>query len=232
MYQNTLAIYLRNIFRRLGLLRYISYFLPKKSYELEFEQHISDIIIDDDIVWDVGANIGFYTTRFAKLAHKGKVIAFEPSEINYEKLLENTIDVENIDSIKCALGSEVTELFFEQGSDNIGATSKIVNETKNSKIIKSVTGDDLIYSEHFSKPNIIKIDVEGYELEVIIGLSKFLKSGYARAVFIEVHFAYLNEKYGRSGVQRLLEIIKNMNYDIKWIDSSHIQAVRKNVNKN
>lgn len=75
-------------------------------------------------------------------------------------------------------------------------------------------------------PNVIKIDVEGFEVEVVQGLSQTLSDRRLRAVFIEVHFLEISKRGLRDGVGRLKTSLENAGLSVRWLDPSHIVARR------
>jgi hypothetical protein len=75
-------------------------------------------------------------------------------------------------------------------------------------------------------PDVVKIDVEGYELEVVEGLSKALSSGQVRSVFIEVHFALLHGRKLDKAPAAILQRLRQHGFSVRWVDPSHIGARR------
>lgn len=134
----------------------------------------------NDLVFDVGANMGNRTKIFLKL--NAKVVAFEPQKI-CAKFLESAFKNENkFTLIKKALGAKNGEAeMFIANEHTISTLSKHwVTATKESgrfrqnkwnkrQIVEITTLDNMI--KQFGIPSFIKIDVEGYEYEVLSGIS-------------------------------------------------------------
>ena len=84
---NRAIIKARSIARRIGLKRLYYRFVPERTYEEKFHHQISAELRQGDVVWDVGANLGYYTNIFAeKTGSTGRVFAFEPVAHTYEEL--------------------------------------------------------------------------------------------------------------------------------------------------
>lgn len=153
--------------------------LFKKSERKEF---YSQFIQPDDLCFDVGANKGNRTVIFLELG--AKVVAVEPQQECYAHLTKRFGDT--IDLIKQGLGEkESTETMYVSGSTLISSFSKdhvdMMQEDRfkgadwgKTIEISMTTMDHLI--DKYGTPAFCKIDVEGYEYDVLKGLSKPLKA--------------------------------------------------------
>jgi FkbM family methyltransferase len=218
---------LRKITRKLGLNPLLFRLLyGNKSYEQYFDNKFSSSLVEGDIVLDIGANVGFYTKDFAKIVSgTGLIFAIEPSEINFNKLKETSKNFSNIIPLNLAIGSKNDKLFISQGEDELGANSRISNiETKNGKWVDVLTIDDLV--KMHKQPSAIKIDVEGFEIEVLKGSLLTLKSKTLRMIGIEVHTSILHENGINNGPEQIEQILISNGFKIEWTDFSHIVATR------
>jgi FkbM family methyltransferase len=148
---------------------------------------------EEDCFADVGANIGVYTLLASGYCG-ANTIAFEPVSTTYEWLEKNIIlnRIENkVVAYNYGVGSSAGTLHFSTGYDTI---NHVVSE-ENVGHTKKVQVNTL---EHFCDihviPLIIKVDVEGYETEVINGLGKLLHDNRLKVIIIE-----LNGSGGRYG---------------------------------
>ena len=129
-----------------------------------------------DTVVDIGANIGLYTLFFSKLVGAtGKVIAFEPDPENFDVLKKNIElnEITNVTLMQKGISNknETMKLYKSHAS---GAHSLIKNEwAKEYTDIQTVTLDDYFNGEEI---DMMKIDAEGFELEVIEGGKKLLEN--------------------------------------------------------
>ncbi len=131
---------------------------------------------------DVGANFGWYTCIFSKLAsHNGKVVAIEPSPDNL-KYLEDNIQENNLKNVlleRVAVGEKEENLLLYKALDsNPGAHSLIKNTPFQGKEgltypVKVKSLDSILFN--VNKINLMKMDIEGYEITALKGGLETLK---------------------------------------------------------
>ncbi len=133
------------------------------------------------IVFDIGANAGFYSLLFSKKCWNGKIIAFEPSGREWRRLLEH-IEInhcKNIVAENLAVGdcSRTMQLYIHE-EQNMGMNSlKPDNRFRyiDKEPIKMISLDQYFSEHHELKAlDFIKIDVEGFESEVVEGARDIL----------------------------------------------------------
>jgi FkbM family methyltransferase len=170
----------------------------------------------NDIVLDVGANIGFISLVVANFVGDGGLVyAFEPHPEIYQ-ILEENIDInslKNICPMNIALGSKLSKAkIYEHLNINRASASlfrtKNIDEEESKWQTKVTTIDLLIEKRKIKIPKLIKIDVEGFELEVIKGAKKLLSSQRAPALCIE--FSILHPIYG-GNIHDVYNFIKEVN---------------------
>jgi FkbM family methyltransferase len=219
----------RDLGRSLGLNKRIAVLLNGSGYEIRYDGRFSSAMRADDCVWDVGANVGYYTRQFSKRAgDRGIVFAFEPSPVNFPRLLASTAEMLNVKPLQIGLGLQNGQLAFQQGEDDLGATSRIVASGRGGSLVEIRTGSSLIESGDVSAPNVIKIDVEGFELEVVQGLGRHLDAEALRAIGIEVHFEILKSRGLSQAPQQIEKLLEQRGFAVSWPDSSHMLALRRN----
>jgi FkbM family methyltransferase len=221
---------LRRLGRFFGLNSIVAKLLYGSEYEMSYDKNLQSQINRGDVIWDIGANIGYYTNLFSDIVgSSGNVIAFEPSPINYQNLCRATEKKTNISLFNFGLGLKDSTVLFEQGEDSIGATSRIIGDHEMSKDAISVpimVADNLVQENKIKIPNVIKIDVEGYELEVIKGFQKTLNNKDIRVIGIEVHFQILAFRNMNHAPNEIIQILEDSGFKIRWTDSSHLIAIR------
>ena len=154
-------------------------------YELPLQKALSKYLKLEDIVYDIGANVGFFTVISAKLVgDSGHVYAFEPDPDNI-KNLEHNIQLDSFSNITIleqavARSTGTGELLLTgySGSRTLSTTAKSESQKYQScpKIpVKLVAIDDLVTQQMIPPPTVVKIDVEGAELDVLEGMSQTIK---------------------------------------------------------
>lgn len=226
------AIGLRRIGQRLGVLRPLQRRYRRwfgGAPEVAFDRALRDTVKGGDTVWDVGAHVGAYTTTFAELVGpSGRVVAFEPSPVVLGELTKATASYDNVVIVDAAL-SDVrgTADFFRS---DVGPTSfhglsadGSDHELSAADVVRTERGDELA-KEH--PPNVIKIDVEGFELEVLRGLG--LENGVPElhTIAVEVHFQTLMRRGLEDAPRRILQLLESAGFTVRWTDPSHLVATR------
>ena len=156
---------------------------------------------------DVGANVGSYTILASKVIGANS-ICFEPIN-NTSIRLKNNLTINEIDKlttlINKAVGSKIGKLYMSARTDTGNVTNRVYldDDIENSNLIEVevTTLDCEIKTE---KEYIIKIDVEGYEHEVIKGNHKVLKDSKLIALIIENNKSSDFYNYKREEIHELI----------------------------
>jgi len=222
------TIKLRSIARRFGLLALIRPLFRNRSYEEEFGNAMLGEVRTGDVVWDVGANVGFYTRKFIdKVGPSGNVVAFEPAPSCFE-ILRQACGSGTL--VNAALSDHAGNGFMEVFDQPQSGTHHLVAQpAPNSVPIKIIAGDEY----EGPAPNVMKIDVEGFEGEVLEGMPRILADSRLRAIFLEVHFALLEQRGKGDAPLHIEQKLRSLGFQIKWLsDRSHLQALRHNQETN
>jgi FkbM family methyltransferase len=140
-----------------------------------------------DLFIDVGANIGSFTV-LASAHCQVNTIAFEPVPATYQFFSEN-VRLNNVSekvlSYRCALGGKEGKVNF---TNNLDSTNHVVVNGESESVfeVEIKTLDSLV---KIQAPTLIKIDVEGFETEVLNGALEILKSPLLKAIIIELNGA-------------------------------------------
>lgn len=229
-YSSPLAIQIRRFGQRLGVLRPAVRLLRRilrKSYEDKFHDALLGAISPGAIVWDIGANVGFYTKLFSeKVGTSGRIVAFEPSPKTFDILREATKDRPEIVLHNVALSNESGHATFYVSRTETpdGATDSLLpSDSAETHSVSTVRGDS---PELGPVPNVMKIDVEGFELEVLQGLSGILRDPDLRGLFVEMHFLEMINRGLKDAPLQIVNILKSTGFTVRWTDPSHIAAQR------
>ena len=213
-------------------LSFFDYFHQKKIIKFLKKNSLSEI----NLIFDVGAHKGESINLFLKNMKVKNIVSFEASPLNFkflennkknlEKKFPNTkIIIENL-----ALSSDGREVTFKQFNESSSSTINNINQEsryfkrkfnllnlRNKKKIyesfklKTETLDNYMYQNNFNRISFLKIDTEGYEYEILIGLKKRIKS--VDTIMFEHHYDnMIIKEYTFSDINYLLK--KNDFYQV------------------
>ncbi|MGB5823286.1 MAG: FkbM family methyltransferase [Proteocatella sp.] len=156
----------------------------KTFYEIGMLEDIRKRIGNNKIIVDIGANIGNHTVYFAKICKAKQVYSFEPQK-NIFDILQKNLEINNISNkvklYNMGVGKEHFYASIDVLDTNNYGMSKINKMNKGSVEINSL--DSLLLKE-VDSVDMIKIDVEGMELDVLNGAKEILKK-YKPIIYIE-----------------------------------------------
>jgi len=223
------ALRLRSFGRKFGIFPPLVRAFRKLSgsrYEERFDAALLDAVRAGDTVWDIGANVGLYTDKFLRqVGPTGRVVAFEPSPRNAGGLQTRFNNVSQVTVCPVALAEQSGVATFFVNGDAGGTTDSLVERSAGAVAHQVAVhrGDE--YFATFP-PSVIKIDVEGFELEVLRGMPAVLSSPGLRSVLIEVHFSILSDRLLASAPAQLVGLLREAGLTISWADSSHLVGAR------
>jgi FkbM family methyltransferase len=217
----------RNFLIEISFLRKIRYFLADffeflSNRKFEVLHNVIDLY-SIDTIFDIGANIGQFGLEMRRVGFKGKIYSYEPVAESFSYLEKRVRKDERWTCIKLGLGSQSDELQIGI-SNNYGLSSSLlpilashVEESPSSgfigyeKIQLSTIDREISRLGVFPNKTLFKIDVQGYELEVLLGALNNIKN--MAVLLIEVSLAELYE-----GTPTLKEILtffeENSNHQV------------------
>ena len=147
------------------------------------------VVKEGQTVVDIGAHIGYYTLLAAKLVgRRGRVLAFEPDLENYKKLLQNVKlnEYKHVYPVKKAISDIVgtAKLWLHPSSSSnhslfgFGERTKYIN-------VSVTTLDEFFKRKGYGPVDVVKIDVEGAELSVLLGMEKIIEHNQELKLFVE-----------------------------------------------
>ena len=187
------------------------------GYGFVISNHIKSLP-SDSIFIDIGASYGLYSLVAAQNLVDGNIFSFEPNPIIF-KWLKSSIKLNKVTNIRpfnYALGKEdfLMELNY---SERHSGGSKLITETQKNRDLQSFTVPvrnivDLDLFDNSFKERIIhvKMDVEGYETEIIKSIRLAPWYNRVKSIIVEVDNNFL--EYYHSSVSELYEILTNDGY--------------------
>jgi len=165
--------------------------MMNKTREAFSTAHFQKIITEDMTIIDIGANIGYYALLESQLALKGHVFAIEPVLGNYNVLIKNIAlnTCNNISTYNFAIGNVDGSLdMYIYDKCNWSSFTKIpggniIGTTQ----VPIFTLDSFIESHLPCNPHFIRMDVEGFEYEIVMGSLKTLRTAVPLILCIEMH---------------------------------------------
>jgi FkbM family methyltransferase len=172
-------------------------------------------------IYDVGAYIGLLTMFFAnKVGTKGKVVAFEPNPENFSKLLINIAAYSNVTPFNLGLGNKREKLTLvasayshATGTVEPSVQREIIRRPYEEWRVRVVPLDTL---NRLPPPHFVKIDVEGFEYDVLKGMKNTISS-YKPMMCIEINGVTPAIKKGN--VVRILSFLGDFDYRLFHIET-------------
>ncbi len=229
---------MRSIARKFGLIpllnRAKTVLFGQKNYEEAFDSALMSELKAGDVIYDIGANIGDYTEKFAqRVGEHGRVVAFEPSPAACLKISARCQKLRQVQVFQIALADHETTMPLHLGDSLDSPVSSLATtigagKRRTQTIDVAVhRADAFVTREKLRAPNLIKIDVEGFEPEVLDGFGAMLSEATLRAVFLEVHFTILDARGKRQAPAQIAKLLRSKGFHIRWTDASHLVATRK-----
>jgi FkbM family methyltransferase len=175
------------------------------TYERDNQRVFVDLVKPGDVVYDIGANVGFFSLLASRLAGRdGRVYAFEPVPSNLE-LLSRHVRMNGADNVEvlpvAVAASSGVARFATAESAAMGALAKDGDLS-----VRSVALDDLV--NEIRPPAFLKIDVEGAEGDVLHG---------ARRMLGELHPSILLSTHGYERHELCWSFLKECGYDLQLL---------------
>lgn len=165
--------------------------MVNKTREVFSTAHFQKIITEDMTIIDIGANIGYYALLESQLAPKGHVYAIEPVPKNYTLLTKNIAlnSGKNLSTYNVAIGNVDGYLdMYIYDKCNWSSFTRIPGGNVIDTIrVPIFTLDTFIESHLTRNPHFIRMDVEGFEYEIVMGSLKTLRAAGPLVLCIEMH---------------------------------------------
>lgn len=183
----------------------------------------SEIIKPGMRVADVGANQGIYTLLFSDLVGcEGTVYSFEPEPFLFESLQKNCNrnHITNVECFPFGLGEKETSVSMMPGALNSGDNRVVLSETAGAISVMIRRIDQVLQNVAL---DFVKIDVQGYELEVLKGMRGLLQARPEIVVFFE-YWPFGLRKVG-SEPEELIKFLQAYNFQITVVKGSQDDSI-------
>jgi FkbM family methyltransferase len=175
---------------RVGVRAFRLKTLPYGADEIQDVLRLASRAIE--IVFDVGANVGRKSLRYARGFPQAKVYAFEPFSETFRTLHANTALQPNIEAVHCAMGAArgTQQARSIAGSSGWNSLQEGLNDelASASEELRVETVDEFCAERNIDQIDYLKTDTEGYDLEVLRGASGMLARQKIQIVLSECAF--------------------------------------------
>lgn len=207
-----------------GKLTYLAHLFKAitRKHHLEYLPVLKESLSDNSIIIDVGAHSGQFTKLFSTLVPDGRVYAFEPGSYA-RSILKKVIclhRLKNVTQINKGLGENYKKeqlnipikksgsLGF--GLSHLGSDKHDVRTTL-SEIIEITTLDSFAESEKLEKINFIKADIEGWEMQLLLGAKSAIQKWHP-ILTLEVNRLFLSR--AKNTPEELWKFLSDNDYKV------------------
>jgi len=158
------------------------------KYDIEYKLKRIKI----NTIFDVGANVGQTAIQCAKDFPNAKIYSFEPISKTYQTLVANTEKYPTVICKNLAFGDNPGNLeiniFDDENSElnSLVSTNMNLNENSKKEVIKVDTIDQFLTENNILEIDLLKIDTEGFEINVLNSATKSFNNNKIKLIFIEV----------------------------------------------
>ncbi len=187
------------------------------SYEMNKRLAFEREIQPGTVVFDVGANVGYFSLLASELTgKKGQVYSFEPLPRNIEYLKKHISlnDIGNIQVIEAAVSFQSGEALFDLGASSAMGHLSDIGGLR----VRMVSLDDLVSEGQLQPPDYMKIDVEGAEYDVLRGAEKIINE-FQPTLFMDTH--------QRAAHQNSIRYLEEHHYRLEILDGKTLSETKE-----
>ena len=178
-------------------------------------------------IFDIGANIGQSIKRFRRKFNKSKIYSFEPNPEIFKNLVEIQKKDSNLKVFNFAFSNEdsITKLYYYKES---GQNSLYPIKNKNKKNFFKVNTKKIstfLKKNKIKKIDLLKIDTQGYELDIIKGCGNYLK----KILIIEIELIF-NDIYNKNTISEIEKILSKFGF-ITWDIPNIVKFPRSDIDR-
>ena len=194
-----------------------------RSVESRVDYSLADLlpILDlpeKGVIIDGGANEGQTIELLLKQSRNFNIYAFEPDEILYKLLKKQYSQYDNVNISSCALVNEEGDFNFNiyestklSSIKDLNSHSVQASKLARTTVIKGITLDSFVASNAISRVDLLKLDLQGFEYEALLGSQSLVQNGLVDWIFVEVMFGdmYSNGKDKSSDYLNILNYLSD-----------------------
>lgn len=184
------------------------------SYEAEKQRLFAQLVRSGELVFDVGANAGFYTLLASRLVGpRGRVVAFEPLPRNLAFLRAHLAlnRIANTTVVDAAVSQGAGTARFAVAAGSAQGMVSAAGELE----VRTVGIDEAVYSGTIPAPTFIKMDIEGGELAALQGATRVLAE-QRPVIMLATHGAEVHEP--------CIRLLESQRYTVKALDGSSVSS--------
>lgn len=198
--------------------------------ELEHKRLMEMIVVPGTTIFDIGANIGYYAVMESRLVGpSGRVIAIEPSATNVV-LLRRNLDLNGVRNVTVLEGAvsniEGEKEIFISRLSNLNTFHPLEGtETSPDRTARVRTTTVRELARQYESPTLIRMDVEGHEVEILDGMLEGVRAGeLAPTIIFEVH---RNRYSPEHDFEKTLRALFACGYTVRYAGSSQRSGTEK-----
>jgi FkbM family methyltransferase len=225
------------------ILRPLGIELKRFDFGLDVWADLAELFRDKapQVLFDVGANTGQTSMQLAAILPSAKIMAFEPNPNLFPELQRNLANLSQVTPFPMALGEEQARIPLNICGSNLNSSVlQYSREDGTDRVVEKVdvameTVDHFCAAHNIMSIDLLKTDVQGYDLKVLQGAKTLLGAGRIQAVLSEVNFHKLYDgqctfeeihtylKTHGLYLSGFYDAVRENTYHIHWVDALFVR---------
>ncbi len=221
----SLSIQLGNFLYKHAFWLYRPMYAAFKNRQDQFEiELLKKHLKPGDVVLDIGANIGYYAEFISKLVgEKGRVHCFEPDTSNFKHLQDRCTGISNLVVNNTAVGPKTEKLkIYTSKQLNVDHRTYEPEDYDAVLEIDAVSIDDYLKGKE-QKVHLIKMDIQGFEMQAMQGMKDTLKNNPGLKIISEF-WPYGLRKAGSSALA-YFEFLQQQGFEVQLLKNKTLETL-------